>query len=137
ATIVRTHSGRLPTSVRTTSPRCTPCTWSTPASSAADRETSPKRHSRRDPSRASSMSASRSAGAASTTSRAKFTAWDAIDALGDLPLVAELGHLQDQRGLDPRHARELAQLGRDEVEQMLVVVEERLDDQLVAPRGEA
>ena len=72
ATIVSTHSGRLPTSVRTTSPRPTPWAASAPASAAERSETSPNDHSRRPPSRSSATSARRAGSAASTRSRAKF-----------------------------------------------------------------
>jgi single-strand DNA-binding protein len=51
---------------------------------------------------------------------------------GDLPLVGELGHLQDQVGLGAGHPLERAELVGDEVQQVLLVVEERLDDDVVA-----
>src|SRR5579875_3299141 len=72
ATIASTHCGRLPISVSTTSPRPTPRPVSVPASRAEASATSPNVNSRRRPSRASSTIARASAGAASTTSRAKF-----------------------------------------------------------------
>ncbi len=72
ATIVSTHSGRLPMSVSTTSPRCTPRASSVPARRAERSAIAPKVCSWRAPSRASSMSATASGGAASTMSRVKF-----------------------------------------------------------------
>ena len=72
AVIAITHSGRLPSSVSTTSPGSSPVRASRPASAPAAAETSPKLHSRRRPSLASSTIASRSGGAASTTSLVKF-----------------------------------------------------------------
>src|SRR4051794_27156150 len=72
ATIASTHSGRLPTSVITTSPRPIPRAASAPANRALRSASSPKAISVRDPSRPSAMSAGRSGGAASTRSRAKF-----------------------------------------------------------------
>jgi hypothetical protein len=68
-----THSGRLPTRVITTFPRRTPRARSAPAARAVASATSPKRHSRRAPSRPSATSARWSGGAASTTSELKFT----------------------------------------------------------------
>ncbi len=73
ATSASAHSDRLPTRVMTTSPASTPSRCSRPARRADACDTSPKLHSRRPPSRPSSISAVASAGAASTTSRAKFT----------------------------------------------------------------
>ncbi len=58
ASSAKTHSGRLPISVITTSPRPIPRAASAPARRALRSETSPKVHSRREPSRASSTSAS-------------------------------------------------------------------------------
>src|SRR4051794_7718606 len=72
ATIVSTHSGRLPMSVSTMSPRPTPRAASAPASRPERSETSPNDHSRRAPSRSSATSARRPGSAASTRSRAKF-----------------------------------------------------------------
>ena len=63
ATIAYTHSGRLPTSVITTSPRRTPAPASAPASRAERSDTSPKSISRRPPSRASATSAGRAGSA--------------------------------------------------------------------------
>ena len=72
ASIVSTHSGRLPISVITTSPRCTPRATRAPAARADASATSPKLHSLREPSRASATSARAEGGAASTVSREKF-----------------------------------------------------------------
>src|SRR4051794_8647741 len=85
ATMARTHSGRLPTSVSTMSPRPTPRAASAPASRPAASDTSPKRHSRRLPSRSSATSATRPGGAASTRSRAKFIRPRNLDATGVRP----------------------------------------------------
>src|SRR5437588_156463 len=68
--MVSTHSGRLPITVITTSPRPTPAASSPAAAPAAARVTSPTVHSRRPPSRASSTSASSPGGAPAPTSRA-------------------------------------------------------------------
>ena len=65
--------GGCRSSVSTTSPGPTPRASSVPARRALRSATSPKAISRRDPSRPSATSAGRSGGAASTTSRAKFT----------------------------------------------------------------
>src|SRR6266511_2602075 len=56
---------------------------------------------------------------------------------GDLPLVGELGDLEDQAGLGAGDALEGTELLGHEVEQMGLVVEERLHDHVVAPRRHA
>src|SRR5204862_1657553 len=66
------HSGRLPTSVITTSPRRIPRAASVPARRAARSATCAKLTSSREPSRLRATKASRLGGAFSTTSSAKF-----------------------------------------------------------------
>src|SRR5437588_1977046 len=73
-TIANTHSGRLPISVITTSPRRTPQRASVPARAAARSPTAWKLHSRRAPSRARSTSARPCGGSLPSTSAAKFMA---------------------------------------------------------------
>lgn len=73
ATSASAHSDRFPTRVMTTSPVPTPSRRSRPARRADASATSPNVHSRRPPSRPSSIRAVAPGGAASTTSRAKFT----------------------------------------------------------------
>src|SRR2546423_11958565 len=57
--------------------------------------------------------------------------------LRDLPFVGELGDLQDQRGLHRGHSGHPAELRRDELQEVLVIREERLDDDVVAACGHA
>ena len=87
ATIASTHSGRLPTSVSTTSPRPTPRAAQRARQRAPTRRR-PRRsvHSRRAPSRAERDERARApAAAASTTSRAKFIAQRTLRREGSVP----------------------------------------------------
>ena len=72
ATMASTHSGVLPITVITTSPRPAPCRARVDASRAERSATSPNGISRRFPSPSRATRAGRSRGAESTTSRAKF-----------------------------------------------------------------
>ena len=81
AIIVSTHSGRLPIKVITTSPRPTLRARKAFAVDSASASTSPKVHSRRVPSRASSTSARSAPGRSASRSTAKFT-------VGSLPRSA-------------------------------------------------
>src|SRR5439155_6276552 len=86
----RTHSTRLPISVRTVSPLLTPRRWRLPASRALRSAIWPNVHVLRLPSRVSSTMAVPSLGAASTMSRAKFTVAHLRAVLGVLGALALL-----------------------------------------------
>ena len=76
ASIANTHSGRLPTNVSTTPPRFTPRRASSPLKAPERITTSEKPYSWREPSRASSTSASPGGAAAiRSTKRQKLSNW--------------------------------------------------------------